>query len=93
MSVWRLFELNHGSSHAHMYVTQIFPREYNELQVARGQEVQTLVNEELKAGTYKVDFDGTKLASGIYFYTLFVGDPSTGSGQSFTQTKKMLMIK
>jgi hypothetical protein len=33
------------------------------------------------------------LASGIYFYQLKAGDSSTGSGQSFIQTKKMLYLK
>ena len=50
-----------------------------------GREVQTLVNEELKAGTYKVDFDGTNLASGIYFYKL--------ETDNFSSVKKMVLIK
>jgi len=55
-----------------------------------GNEVATLVNEEKPAGNYEVEFNnhaGTvrNLPSGIYFYTLTAG--------SFTQTKKMLMIK
>lgn len=58
-----------------------------------GRQIQTLVKEELKAGTYKVDFDGAGFASGIYFYSLSANDPSTGSGQSFTETKKMLLVK
>lgn len=36
-----------------------------------GREVETLVNEELKAGqVYRVDFNGSNLSSGIYFYKL-----------------------
>ncbi|MBI5663297.1 MAG: T9SS type A sorting domain-containing protein, partial [Ignavibacterium album] len=36
-----------------------------------GREIQTLVDEELEAGKiHRVNFDGSKLASGIYFYRL-----------------------
>lgn len=52
---------------------------------AIGREVKTLVNEEQNAGSYKVEFDGSNLPSGIYFYKLQAGD--------FTETKKMLLIK
>lgn len=58
-----------------------------------GNEVATLVNEEKKAGIYEVEFSATGITSGIYFYRLTAGDPSTSSGQGFTATKKMLMIK
>jgi len=50
-----------------------------------GQAVQMLVNKSLEAGSHKADFDGTKLASGIYFYTLTAGD--------FRETKKMVLMK
>jgi hypothetical protein len=50
-----------------------------------GREIETLVNEKLQPGTYEVKFDGSKLASGIYFYKLISKD--------FVETKKMLMIK
>ncbi len=58
-----------------------------------GNEVATLVNEEKHAGNYEVKFDASKLASGIYFYQLRASDPSTGSGQGFVETKKMILIK
>jgi hypothetical protein len=50
-----------------------------------GDEITTLVNEELPAGEYEVEFDATGLPSGIYFYQLKVG--------SFIQTKKMVLLK
>ncbi len=50
-----------------------------------GNEISTLVNKEQTGGTYKVDFDASKLTSGIYFYQLTSG--------SFQQIKKMLLIK
>jgi hypothetical protein len=50
-----------------------------------GREVQTLVNELLKPGTYEVSFDGSKLSSGVYYYKLDVN--------GFTQTRRMVMTK
>jgi hypothetical protein len=50
-----------------------------------GRIVETLVNEELKAGRYEVEFDGYSLSSGVYFYKLVTND--------FVDTKRMLMIK
>ena len=50
-----------------------------------GREIAVLVNEELNAGTYEVEFDGTNLPSGVYFYKLVSGD--------FVETKKMVLVK
>jgi hypothetical protein len=50
-----------------------------------GSVVATLVNEQLKPGTYEVDWDGTKYSSGVYYYTLTAG--------TFSQTRKMVLIK
>jgi len=58
-----------------------------------GREVATLVNQPLQPGTYEVDFDGTNYPSGVYFYRITAGNPSTSSGQSFTETKKMVLLK
>ena len=58
-----------------------------------GNKVATLVNEEKSAGTYHVNFNAVHLTSGIYFYKLQAGDPSTGSGQGFVETKKMVLLK
>jgi hypothetical protein len=50
-----------------------------------GNEVRTLINEEKPAGSYKIQFDGTGLSSGIYFYKIQSG--------SFVETKKMILMK
>lgn len=50
-----------------------------------GNEVATLVNEYRNAGSYNVDFNGSQIATGIYYYQLRIGD--------FIETKKMLMLK
>jgi hypothetical protein len=39
-----------------------------------GQQVATLVNEDVDPGNYDVKFDGSGLASGVYFYRLWAGD-------------------
>jgi len=58
-----------------------------------GNEVAILVNEKQNAGSYSVDFDGTNFSSGIYFYELNVDDPSTSSGQVFSEVKRMVLLK
>jgi len=59
-----------------------------------GNEIATLVNEELSPGEYEVEFNTSSgssfrlsrnLPSGIYFYSLKAG--------SFIQTKKMILLK
>lgn len=50
-----------------------------------GNEISTIVNEELQTGNYTFDFEAQDLTSGIYFYKLQAG--------SFVQTKKMLLLK
>ena len=50
-----------------------------------GREVASLVNDVQKAGEHSVNFDAGNLSSGIYFYTLSVGN--------FIQTKKLILIK
>jgi hypothetical protein len=58
-----------------------------------GNEVATLVDEYKSAGSYEVELNATALSSGVYLYRLQVGDHSSSSGQSFIQTKKMILIK
>ena len=50
-----------------------------------GSEVKTLAEGVHNAGEYNVIFDGSNLSSGIYFYTLRTS--------SFTQTRKMILVK
>ena len=50
-----------------------------------GRLVKTLVNELKEAGYYIVQFDGSALASGVYFYKIEAGD--------FVQSKKMVVVK
>jgi hypothetical protein len=56
-----------------------------------GREVETLVNEELKAGTYQVDWNASNYSSGVYFYQLSV--VGLQLSESYSETKKMVLIK
>jgi len=47
--------------------------------------VATLVNEQKPAGRYEVNFDATKLASGVYIYKLQSGE--------YVSSKKMMLLK
>jgi photosystem II stability/assembly factor-like uncharacterized protein len=50
-----------------------------------GEEVGTLINENMQKGNYQLIYNSKDLPSGIYFYQLQIG--------SFTQTKKMILLK
>jgi hypothetical protein len=50
-----------------------------------GREVATLVHEEKPAGTYEINFDATKLSSGVYFYRL--------QAAGFVETKRMILMR
>jgi len=50
-----------------------------------GQEVASLVNGTMTAGSHTVTFDASKLASGVYLYKITAG--------SFVSTRKMVLLK
>jgi len=50
-----------------------------------GREISTLVNEIKQAGDYSVDFNGSSLSSGVYFYKINTGKLAT--------TRQMLLVK
>lgn len=50
-----------------------------------GQLVETLVNDNLQAGRYETNFNGSKYASGVYFAKIEAGN--------YTHIIKMLMVK
>ncbi len=51
-----------------------------------GQRVAQLINSEMEAGKYDIDFNANNLASGVYIYLLNVQD-------NFFEAKKMLLLK
>jgi hypothetical protein len=50
-----------------------------------GREVESLVNKDMKPGTYTVTLDASRYATGIYFYKLLSG--------GFVETRKMVLVK
>jgi len=50
-----------------------------------GQKIANLVNNVQSAGNYSINFDGSGLSSGIYFYQI--------QTDGFQQTRKMLLVK
>lgn len=55
-----------------------------------GRLIQTLANENMNAGSFLIDFNGSELASGVYFVRM----SATGrDGTNFADTKKMLLVK
>ena len=50
-----------------------------------GREIKSIVNNHLMSGKYTFEFEGSSFVSGVYFYKLEAG--------TFSQTKKMLLIK
>ena len=50
-----------------------------------GKEVATLVDEEKPAGSYEIEFNASRLSSGVYFYTLRV------NGTAYS--KSMILMK
>ncbi len=50
-----------------------------------GREIATLVNEQLQAGIYEVEWNAENFPSGVYFYIITAGN--------FTQTRKMVLMK
>ncbi len=51
----------------------------------KGQKISELINKELKAGKYEVDWDASNCSSGTYFYRVKAG--------SYIETKKMVLVK
>jgi hypothetical protein len=50
-----------------------------------GEEVSTLVSEELSTGKYEYKWDAADMVSGVYLYKITAGD--------FEQTKKLILLK
>jgi hypothetical protein len=50
-----------------------------------GQKVATLVSEKQQAGFYKVEWDASRFASGVYYYKITAGN--------FVDVKKMILIR
>lgn len=52
---------------------------------AAGRIAEVLINEELKAGVYQAEWNGSGFSSGVYFYKLIT--------KEYTETRKMILVK
>lgn len=50
-----------------------------------GNQIEVLINKVHSSGIYNIDFDGSKLSGGVYFYRLI--------SANFVSTKKLLLLK
>lgn len=50
-----------------------------------GREVENLVSQDLKAGSYEMEFNGSNKSSGIYYYKIYT--------EKYQETKKMILVK
>lgn len=57
-----------------------------------GNQIATLVNEDRPAGYYNINFNGTNLASGVYFYQIIVTNQQSKTGL-FSSIKKFILLK
>ena len=55
-----------------------------------GNEVAELMNERKDEGIYNYSFDGKNLSSGVYYYRITF---TSSDSKSFTQTRKMILMK
>jgi hypothetical protein len=54
-----------------------------------GEQVSTIVNQVQTAGSYRVVWNASSVASGVYFYRITVD----ANGQQFTQIHRMMLLK
>ena len=65
-------------------------------QLSPGTYTRTWNAEGFDEGEYEIDFDASKLSSGVYFYrlsTVEVGNDEESIGQTFTSIRKMLLLR
>lgn len=58
-----------------------------------GREVKTLVDKHQETGVYEVEFDGSALSSGVYFYKIDVKTLNTIVINRYSESKKMVLVK
>lgn len=57
-----------------------------------GRLIETLLNRQMPAGTYRVEWNAARQSSGVYFYRLRVSHAS-GAAAHFTATRKLMLLK
>jgi len=72
--------------------SEVILKIYNNL----GEEIATLVSNRLNAGNYTYTWDASRpagMASGVYLYRLEAKGMGQGIGQSFIETRKMILMR
>jgi hypothetical protein len=59
---------------------------------ALGEQISVLVNDNLSAGQYKIEWNASDYPSGIYFYRMSVRSDKAGK-EDIIMTKKMMLVK
>ncbi len=57
--------------------------------ILQEKEILTLADRYFDTGIYTINFDGSNLSSGVYFYKM----SATGGAGDFPETKKMELVK
>jgi len=83
------FNPNTKIKYALSYSNHVNLKVYNVI----GEVVTVLVDEVQEEGFHEINFNAALYKSGVYFYRIIVGDTPTGSGKSFVETKKMLLLR
>jgi hypothetical protein len=58
-----------------------------------GREVAVLINARKTPGNYDIRFDGSNLASGVYYCRLMARHTDKGQERAFVQTRNLLLLK
>ncbi len=58
-----------------------------------GKEIYVIMNENKTPGSYIVKWDASNYPSGVYFYKLVVSEANLSHSTSYSETKKMILIK
>ena len=63
-----------------------------------GQEIRTLVNGNVPRGVYTIEWNGKNnqglmVANGVYMYRIEAKNIIAGSDQTFTETRKMILVR
>ena len=58
-----------------------------------GREISVPLNEILNPGKYEINFDGSDIPSGIYYYRITINSSDKSLTHNFTDTKKMVLLK
>jgi hypothetical protein len=58
-----------------------------------GREVATIVSEEMAAGSYTRQWNAMNSSSGVYFYRLVAKAIPSGQAGTYSEAKKLLLLK